>query len=461
MTSHFGKGNSNHSSGRKKSNAVHTAPIPSPLSSPKSLSSLSPRLNSLSDSSSAPGSGSNRTSQHEVVLSLPPDTTSFLFGSFTGGARFLSSTMFAATTAPAFTEMTENGDSRRSLNDLTNMNTTQKRSPSANIRSSTGHKSSTLAAAESARLRNDVVRGGANVPSTSTSPLSGSSADYYGSSFGTKSPSGVSNHSSLHSSAHGSISFVDEESADFWAYRASGDVESGGVSGNNSTHSDNRNERQSQNSAGVLGWMSSSMSSGGARSSRRSGSKKNQSQDVAWQENAVRDQLPQVPPVNGQLPPPPPLPQFLHPLPWEECLELMLGAAEGLAALVRSKPGFSHNDVKSANFLVHDPSTTDSTRAETNWPAQGATDSEGSPSSRCALVVKLADLEFASCGVTPQHLLAASAAVNWTAPEVLSQAAPVSPASDVYSLAMTMYEIVARQVRFNYFLGGVNDGIYL
>lgn len=59
-------------------------------------------------------------------------------------------------------------------------------------------------------------------------------------------------------------------------------------------------------------------------------------------------------------------------------------------------------------------------------------------------MVKLADLEFASKGVTPAHLAKmGAAAVNWTAPEVLSGEAPVSPASDVFSLAMTLYEVDA------------------
>lgn len=45
-------------------------------------------------------------------------------------------------------------------------------------------------------------------------------------------------------------------------------------------------------------------------------------------------------------------PQFLHALPWERRLELAVGACQGVAALVTSLGGLSHNDIKvcSASF---------------------------------------------------------------------------------------------------------------
>lgn len=60
-------------------------------------------------------------------------------------------------------------------------------------------------------------------------------------------------------------------------------------------------------------------------------------------------------------------------------------------------------------------------------------------------MVKIADVEFASMGVTPEHLLH-SETPNWTAPEVLAGSAPVSPASDVYSLASVCFEVYNRQI---------------
>jgi len=483
ISSHLGRGSSNgssnRSSGSRNFNTGKSTSTSSPLQSPQPSPRLSSRLGALSSSSSSsdPNSG-NSANTSEPPLSL--ETTSFLFGSFTGGGSLLSSSMFAGPNTSVFTETSGNSvPMNNSLNTNASTNIAQRMSQSFHGRSSAGRGSSALAATESFRLRKDVVRGGASSPSISSSPLNDNVAGYQGSSFDVMCPSDTENsRGTVNLPAYHSNSVVGEGGAKFWEYQASQDVESGGTIGKNGTTSGHELKQNSSRSSlastlpsssstsvskaatcppsalppssSVLGWLSSSMSGSGARSTSRSGSKNFQSQEFAWQENAARNQLPQVTPVVEQLPPPPP--HFLHPLPWEECLELMLGAAEGLAALVRSKPGFSHNDVKSANFLVHDPSTINSSPGGANWPAQqGASSLEGTATarnSRRSLIVKLADLEFASCGVTPPHLLAASAAVNWTAPEVLSQAAPVSPASDVYSLAMTMFEIATRQVRY-------------
>jgi hypothetical protein len=123
-------------------------------------------------------------------------------------------------------------------------------------------------------------------------------------------------------------------------------------------------------------------------------------------------------------------------LPWEERLDLILGACEGLAAFAKVLPGYSHNDIKSANYLVHDVlNDTDSRRV--------------AASTKKSFVVKLADLEFASVGVTPEHLHRPGCVANWAAPEVLSNKHPVSPASDVFSLSMTLYEVVVREIPFS------------
>lgn len=64
-------------------------------------------------------------------------------------------------------------------------------------------------------------------------------------------------------------------------------------------------------------------------------------------------------------------------------------------------------------------------------------------------IVKLADVEFASKGVTPLHLtLVDQGTPNWTAPEILEGISPVSPASDVFSLACVLCEIVTFKVPF-------------
>jgi serine/threonine protein kinase len=123
---------------------------------------------------------------------------------------------------------------------------------------------------------------------------------------------------------------------------------------------------------------------------------------------------------------------YLHELPWASRLELALGASRGVDAFARTFPGLSHNDVKSTNFLVDCPG-----------PDAGG---------GLRYVVKIADVEFASHGVTPEHTRRGESP-HWTAPEVLSGAAPVSPSSDVFALGSVLFEIMARQVPF----GDFND----
>ena len=118
-------------------------------------------------------------------------------------------------------------------------------------------------------------------------------------------------------------------------------------------------------------------------------------------------------------------------LTWADKLELAIGASRGIEALVKTLPGFSHNDVKSANFLVH----------------------KNREPSRCdefTYIVKLADFEFVTNGVTPDHMLLGEDHFkpNWTAPEVLDGSRQVSPASDIYSLANVLFEIATHQVPF-------------
>jgi len=167
--------------------------------------------------------------------------------------------------------------------------------------------------------------------------------------------------------------------------------------------------------------------------------------------------------------------QYVYALPWSERLELALGAAQGVAALVAALPGTSHNDIKSANYLVdcpkaHVPAAPGESqgglfsfmgmRSGTN--KSPASDSDSSSSSSVSItvnspavkfVVKLADVEFASAGDTPAHMTRGETP-NWTAPEVLSGEATVSPASDMYALANVLYEIAVRETPFGSTPGG-------
>jgi len=134
----------------------------------------------------------------------------------------------------------------------------------------------------------------------------------------------------------------------------------------------------------------------------------------------------------------------LPPLPWSTRLELMSGAAKGVEAFHAALPGYSHNDIKSTNFLVHRVPM----RPGNNGAAEIGGGGGGS-GGRWALVVKLADVEFASKGATPEHLTSDDLRVPlWTAPEVYAKRAPVSPESDVFSLGCVLFECAARAVPF-------------
>jgi len=123
-------------------------------------------------------------------------------------------------------------------------------------------------------------------------------------------------------------------------------------------------------------------------------------------------------------------------LTWTDKLELAIGASRGIEALVKALPGSSHNDVKSANFLVH-------RKAPRGAASPGSGD-------EFAYVAKLADFEFVTNGITPAHMLLGEEHFkpNWTAPEVLDGSHQVSPASDVYSLANVLFEIASHEVPF-------------
>jgi len=132
----------------------------------------------------------------------------------------------------------------------------------------------------------------------------------------------------------------------------------------------------------------------------------------------------------------------VYALPWATCLELALGACRGVAALADALPGHSHNDLKSANFLVHCP--------EKDARVAGAAKAAKSSLAQFGFkyVVKLADVEFASKGVTPEYMRLGGTP-NWTAPEILSGAAEVSPASDAFALACVLFEIATRGIPFD------------
>jgi serine/threonine protein kinase len=139
--------------------------------------------------------------------------------------------------------------------------------------------------------------------------------------------------------------------------------------------------------------------------------------------------------------------EYVYALSWGERLELAVGAARGLAALVAALPGTSHNDIKSANYLVDCPGRKATTGGGGSGGGGEASGGGGGGDPIVKFVVKLADVEFSSVGDTPEHMTRGDTP-NWTAPEVLNGTATVSPASDMYALANVLFEIAAREVPF-------------
>jgi serine/threonine protein kinase len=146
---------------------------------------------------------------------------------------------------------------------------------------------------------------------------------------------------------------------------------------------------------------------------------------------------------------------FVKEFTWAQWLELALGACRGVAAVAGMLPGLSHNDIKSANFLVHCPQNMQSTSAQSSNTITVKTKRSSTLTSESiqletplVYIAKISDLEFASQGKTPEHYMRGDTP-NWAAPEVLSGSEPVSPASDVYALGGVLYEILARCVPFD------------
>jgi len=110
-------------------------------------------------------------------------------------------------------------------------------------------------------------------------------------------------------------------------------------------------------------------------------------------------------------------------LSWKDRIFLALGCARGVASLHGLNKSVVHRDIKSFNFLVD-----------------------------CQLNAKLADLELGNTDETPSltddaDIQTDDILVNWLAPEVL-QAAAYSQASDVYALALVLWEIVSEKIPY-------------
>jgi serine/threonine protein kinase len=104
-----------------------------------------------------------------------------------------------------------------------------------------------------------------------------------------------------------------------------------------------------------------------------------------------------------------------------------------------------HDDSTSENENVRDVDDDDQTTQAVSQMAEPIANKK-KKSKKCRYVVKLADVEFASMSITPEHMKSLETPPNWLAPELLSNKASVSPASDVFALGNVMYEIAYRQI---------------
>lgn len=100
----------------------------------------------------------------------------------------------------------------------------------------------------------------------------------------------------------------------------------------------------------------------------------------------------------------------------------------------------------SANFLVNCP--------QLNGEPGVARRPSAANQMASKYIVKISDMEFASQGVTPAHLLTFDTP-NWTAPEVLAGSMPVSPGSDVFGVGSVLFEIANRRIPFERMAGKI------
>jgi hypothetical protein len=89
--------------------------------------------------------------------------------------------------------------------------------------------------------------------------------------------------------------------------------------------------------------------------------------------------------------------EFAYSLSWEHKLELAEGACRGVAALVEALPGYSHNDLKSPNFLVDCPKTKQGGGEPAAAGAGDAANNTGAGGMPQTYVVKIADMEVCAC----------------------------------------------------------------
>jgi serine/threonine protein kinase len=106
-------------------------------------------------------------------------------------------------------------------------------------------------------------------------------------------------------------------------------------------------------------------------------------------------------------------------LSWAIKVKMALDAAEGMAYLHSCKPPVVHRDLKSLNLLVDE-----------------------------GYNVKVADFGL-SKATSGDSLNSKVGSLNWCAPEILLRSSPFTPAGDVYSFGMVLWELTTHTAPFH------------
>jgi serine/threonine protein kinase len=114
-------------------------------------------------------------------------------------------------------------------------------------------------------------------------------------------------------------------------------------------------------------------------------------------------------------------------LSWRQKLQMAKDVAMGMCYLHECKPPILHRDLKSLNLLLKDPVT-------------GATD---------PVCVKITDFGVARILEDNTHMTGQTGTPHWMAPEVISNR-PYSLKADVYSYAVVLWEICARDIPYKH-----------
>jgi serine/threonine protein kinase len=128
-------------------------------------------------------------------------------------------------------------------------------------------------------------------------------------------------------------------------------------------------------------------------------------------------------------------------------LHVAIGCCESIEILHQQQPPICHGDVKGQNFLLHSDFMIKI--ADLELASRCFQGNNEDMESKTSSSYQIAQLRLLSQSVTPDDPeYRISETYNWLAPEVIVGQAQ-TPSSDIYSLAMTMFEVLTDQVPFH------------